>query len=619
MKLVSNVITGDTLRKAQLNGLKLFSDAVSKTYGPMGGFTGYSKVNVDNKTMAVAYYTKDGATALKNVMVDKPIESLIKDEIVDICTQVIKDVGDGTSSATIISYLVFKNLYKLYEEGNPKRLIIKYFKESINEAINIIESRKRECTLDDIYNIALTSLNGNEEVAEIIRNIYAQYGMDVFIDVQASNDKVTTVKGYDGLVYDEGYIDPAFINNEFNNTCELHDAHIYTFASPIDAPEMLDILKLIITCEITNPITMANNQMKKGLKVTSNPSHVLIVCPFISRDANSYLDTLIKSFEQIPISSRSHLCIVSGMNDDPDNLVDIMKLTGGKFIKKYIDSEQFEKDMEAGLAPNGDNILTFAGRAEKVEVDAISMKIINPQEMRKDGVITEFFKNYVASLKDTLAKYEKTRMEIVKIGKLKKRIHILLGNMVDLYVGGIGTGDRKPLTDSIEDAVLNCRSSAKDGVGFGANYEGLRAFNEMKLKYFDCDNELKYEVVSALYSAYVNLCAMIYMPYFEDLTKAKKLILDEMLDENVDDGPFNIITEEYDGTVLSSIKSEPSILNAMERIISVIFDTNQFLVPDPRFNIYDMEDETMVIDDTSNKDNVEVINPDGKKLGLNKK
>ena len=89
--------------------------------------------------------------------------------------------------------------------------------------------------------------------------------------------------------------------------------------------------------------------------------------------------------------------------------------------------------------------------------------------------------------------------------------------------------------------------------------------------------------------------------------------------ENVDRGPFNIITEKYDGTVLSSIKSEPSILNAMERIISVIFDTNQFLVPDPRFNIYDMEDETMVVDDTANKDNTEVINSDGKKLGLNKK
>ena len=620
MKLVSNVITGETLRKAQLDGLKLFSDAVSRTYGPMGGYTGYSKVNVDNKTMAVAYYTKDGATALKNVMVDKPIESLIKDEIVDICTQVIKDVGDGTSSATIMSYLVFNNLYKLYEEGNSKRLIIKYFKELVKEAIEIIESRKRECTLDDIYNIALTSLNGNEEIAELIRSVYEQYGMDVFIDVQASNDKTTTIKGYDGLVYDEGYLDPAFINNEFNNTCELYNAHIYTFASPIDTPEMLDILKLIITTEITNPIAMANNQAKKGLKITvPAPAHVLIVCPFISRDANSYLDTLIKSFEQIPISSRSHLCIVSGMNDDPDNLVDIMKLTGGKFIKKYIDAEQFEKDMEAGLAPNGDNILTFAGRAEKVEVDAISMKIINPQEMRKDGVITEFFKNYVASLKDTLAKYEKTRVEIVKIGKLKKRIHILLGNMVDLYVGGIGTGDRKPLTDSIEDAVLNCRSSAKDGVGYGANFEGLRAFTELHDKYAEEEDELKYQVESALYSAYFDLCAMIYLPYFEDMQKTKKMLIEEMYVENVDRGPFNIITEKYDGTVLSSIKSEPSILNAMERIISVIFDTNQFLVPDPRFNIYDMEDETMVVDDTANKDNTEVINSDGKKLGLNKK
>jgi hypothetical protein len=32
-----------------------------------------------------------------------------------------------------------------------------------------------------------------------------------------------------------------------------------------------------------------------------------------------------------------------------------------------------------------------------------------------------------------------------------------------------------------------------------------------------------------------------------------------------------------------------------------------------------MEDETMIVDDTANKDNTEVINSDGKKLGLNKK
>jgi len=194
-----------------------------------------------------------------------------------------------------------------------------------------------------------------------------------------------------------------------------------------------------------------------------------------------------------------------------------------------------------------------------------------------------------------------------------------LGNMVDLYVGGIGTGDRKPLTDSIEDAVLNCRSSAKDGVGYGANFEGLRAFTELHDKYTEEEDELKYQVESALYQAYFDLCAMIYLPYFEDMQKTKKMLIEEMYVENVDRGPFNIITEKYDGTVLSSIKSEPSILNAMERIISVIFDTNQFLVPDPRFNIYDMEDETMVVDDTANKNNTEVINSDGKKLGLNKK
>jgi hypothetical protein len=55
--------------------------------------------------------------------------------------------------------------------------------------------------------------------------------------------------------------------------------------------------------------------------------------------------------------------------------------------------------------------------------------------------------------------------------------------------------------------------------------------------------------------------------------------------------PFNILTEEYDDLVLTSIKTEPAILEAISRIITTLFNTNQFLVPDPRFNIYEMEED----------------------------
>ena len=125
--------------------------------------------------------------------------------------------------------------------------------------------------------------------------------------------------------------------------------------------------------------------------------------------------------------------------------------------------------------------------AVKVVVDALTTRIIGPKMMYEDDgkTYTEFFNNYIQQLQTTLDKYEETKEELVKIGNLKRRINILKANMVDLYVGGIGVADRDALRDSVEDAVLNCRSAAKEGVGHAANFEGLSAFNKLNTKYSD--------------------------------------------------------------------------------------------------------------------------------------
>jgi chaperonin GroEL (HSP60 family) len=108
-KLVDNVVPEKPLREAQLRALKLFSDTVGMTYGPLGGYTAYSKMSSDGKTMAVSNYSKDGFTIHKNIECDMPIESILKEEIRDICTQVLKVVGDGTSSAVMLSYIILKD------------------------------------------------------------------------------------------------------------------------------------------------------------------------------------------------------------------------------------------------------------------------------------------------------------------------------------------------------------------------------------------------------------------------------------------------------------------------------------------------------------------------------
>jgi len=369
-------------------------------------------------------------------------------------------------------------------------------------------------------------------------------------------------------------------------------------------------------------------QTKDGKSNNIKIVPTVIIAPHISRDANSYLDSLIESFSQVQVENRFPLCIISGINNYNQYLLDIMSLTGAKFIKKYIDPETFEKDKKEGLAPTPNNLNTFAGKAEQVIVDALTTHIINPQNMYEKGTTTytTFFNNYIDELKELLHKYEETREELVKIGNLKRRINILQGNMVDLFVGGIGIADRDSLRDSIEDAVLNCRSAAKAGVGYGANYEGLWAsYNLSKKyadivhqygeivkptdKYFGTDKEemyityLKYEILLFIRKAYLDLCVDLYRPYLEvrhDPSEFKEVIEDSVKEHN---GPLNIITETYDQCVLTSIETEPVMLEAISRIITLLFNTNQFILPDARFNIYEMNknSSTQIIDASKGK------------------
>lgn len=626
VKVVTNIVNEAQLRKAQLRALKIFEEAVRCTYGPMGGYTAYSMGEGKN---IMSNYTKDGFTVLKHVEVDKPIESMLKDQIRDICTQIIKVIGDGTTSATMLSYYIFDGLVKL-QNAIPKRIMIETFKDLLDEGIHEIEKNKREATLDDIYNIALTSLNGDKENADIIRQIYESKGMNVFIDVGISNSTDTITRNYSGMVYDNGYISPAFINTD-NNTCEFDNPAIFVFESPIDTPQMINNLAMIIKKMVEDPIIAYRKAQETGktFKKEDLPRNTLIICPFISRDANGYLDQLINSMTQLPANARPPICIVSGVRNDNDFLNDIMALTGARFIKKYLDPNSYKSDKVKGLVLTPNNIPSFAGNADKVVVDAISMRIINPKNMYdKEGNYSEYFNNYVSQLKDTLVKYEETREELVKIGHLKRRINIITNSMVDLLIGGIGISDRDALKDSVEDAVLNCRSAAANGVGYGANYEGFRVYNEIsrivennlneveeKLKDENISDEdrinlnkqkysylIKSSVAKIILTAYTRLVVTLYLPYCDgDVNSATKIAIYSISAKNEEERtPFNIINHAFDGKVLTSIKTETSMLYAIKKIITLLFNTNQFILPDPRFNIYEMteESETITVDTT---------------------
>ena len=234
--ILSNLVETDALRRVQLSVLEKTSSVISKTAGPFGS---YSMIMHPDR---LTEYSKDGHKVLSNFKFFKPLEKAVHDELLGITEHVIKKVGDGTTTAVQLSYLIYKELCERTERwekaGFPPYAIISEFQKVVGKITEKIRSSRRELTLDDIKQICLISTNGNEMVSEDIAYIYKKFGKDTFIQIGTSNTESSILKTYDGIILNKGFSSPSFINTN-ENTVKIPQANIYYFPDPVDTPEMI--------------------------------------------------------------------------------------------------------------------------------------------------------------------------------------------------------------------------------------------------------------------------------------------------------------------------------------------------------------------------------------------
>ena len=582
---MTNVVSKDKLRIIQRQTLRRAAQFISSTYGPMGSntkiITGNDPQNISSR------YSKDGLTVLKNIVFQDPIEASILEELIEISRHVEGKVGDGTTSTVILSSYIFNRLSAVQNEYN---LQPHYLMQKFNKIVKLIEDdileHGHECTVDDIYDIAMISTNGNVEQSENIRSIYEQYGMDVDLSVNISNDSDSKLKVYDGITITEGMSDPAFTNNFENNSCEIPNARVYYFSDPIDTAGMITYLSCIIQRNISDKI--ADDE---------EPIPTVICCPRISRDAEYVLKKLVEDLYafQSAEMDKPPICIVTDIVASDETIMeDIANLCGCKKIKKYIDKNIYERDVEEGLAPTADNIETFYGECELVVADAKKTKFINPAHMyerNEDGSykLDENGEKIPDNIYTAMVKFLEAELENSKStesaahnGLLRKRLAALKSNMVDYLVGGITISEREAKKDLIEDAVKNCRSAAENGVGYAANFEGLRSSLNVLNTITDSDeySDIERSITQAIFDSYRAATYLLYTTVYdndeaEEVTEAS---LKEM-------HPFNIRTED-DGKVLCTIRLDIEVLETVSRIISMMVTCNQCLLQAPQLNKY---------------------------------
>lgn len=598
----TNSVGKEASRIIQLEVLKKVSDIVMATAGPKGSTTMIMKGN------SYPLFSKDGKKVAEHIDVFGEVEKGILDQLIQIVQTVVSRVGDGTTSAIRLAYLIFVELVKM--EKNDKISmntydIIDCFKKAVDIICKIIKSKAKELTPNSVYDICMISTNGNEELSSIIKRLYEKYGNGVYIELKTSNTTDYMIKEYDGLTLAKGYATPAYINRK-NEICELKNVRLYTFKDPIDTPEMIGFFTRIVYDNILTPFNnlrminqiknnpqMARNIGEKKLKELEENSTMiptLIMCPFMSRDLSTTMETLeslLYGFDKDETTrmAKPPIAIVNNLSRNLDELSDLSTLCDCKVIAKYIDESVQAKDIKDGKAPTIDNVTDFYGYAEQVIVYNDHTKFINPKNMfktetigdetkfvlDKDGnrVYSDTFESLVSFLNGQIAEAEKEN-DVVSIRMLRRRLNGLKSSLVELYIGGISVTDRESVKDLADDAIRNCRSAATCGVGRAANFEALLASCDAL---YDEKDELIYKFIEIINNAYISVVKELYSKSIPTNEVDKEF--DRSLEKKQ---PINLRTGEYSNNVLASIDTDITVLDCISRIVTIMFTSNQILI-----------------------------------------
>ena len=428
------ILFSDTARQQILKGITTLSDAVKATLGPRG-----RNVIIDKKFGAPTI-TKDGVTVAKEIELKDPYENMGAQLLREVASKTSDVAGDGTTTATVLAYAIYKDGMKYVTAGansiDIKRGIDKAVETVIGELKNM---SKPVVEKKEIAQVGTISANNDPSIGELIAEAMDKVGKDGVITVEEAKSMATTLDVVEGMQFDRGYVSPYFITDADRMECVLDDAFVLIHDKKISS--MKDLL----------PILEQTAKMGKPL---------LIVAEDIEGEA---LATLVVN----KLRGTIQVCAVKapGFGDRRKAMLeDIAVLTGGQVI-----TEDLGLKLENVKLPD-------LGKARKVNVDKENTTIVEGAGDPK--TIAGRVKQIKAQSEETTSDYDKE--------KLQERLAKLVGGVAVINVGAATEAEMKEKKARVEDALHATRAAVEEGIvpgGGVALIRCIKALDKTKLEH----------------------------------------------------------------------------------------------------------------------------------------
>tara|TARA_B100000427_G_scaffold95777_1_gene78905 strand:- start:23096 stop:24766 length:1671 start_codon:yes stop_codon:yes gene_type:complete len=517
----------DDAWKSLGEGIKKVADAVGSTLGPNGNNV------VLEKKWGSPTITNDGVTIAKEIELEDPFENMGAQLLKEVASKTNDIAGDGTTTATILGYAIFKEGLKNVAAGaNPIRL-----KKGIEKAVQIVieglnSKSKAIETKEAIAQVATISANNDDEIGSLIADAMDKVGKDGVITVEESKGIETELDIVEGMQFDKGYASPYMITDKDRMEAAYDDPFILVTDKKISAiKDLLPVLEKVV-------------QAGKALVVIAEDIEGEALATIVVNKLRGTVNCLaIKA---------------PGFGDRRKAMLeDIAVLTGAEVISE-----------DKGLALETTE-LNQLGSASKVKADKDNATIVQGKGEAADiNARVEQIKKEI-ELSDS--SYDKE--------KLQERLAKLSGGVAVIKVGAATETELKEKKHRVEDALSATRAAVEDGIVSGGGTALIRQIPSLEkaVKEFEGDFQVGMKIV----------CKALETPLRQIASNSdlEASVIADKVKNSSDETGFNARTGEFadlikDG-VVDPCKVTKSALQNAASIVSLLLTTDVLIAEKP--------------------------------------
>lgn len=554
--MMSNVIEEEEYKERVTAVFEDVARKLSRTLGPNGA-TSILEKNGD------VMFSKDGWQVLNKIQYMDPIQNTLLDLLVKISAQVNIKVGDGTTTSIVAA----NQLLKVMNEFNELvKLRPKDFLDGLNDVVAKIAQRiqdnavqiDKDGDLQEIYNLAMVSTNGEHAIAEMIRTIYAETSNPA-IEFNKSKSNDTSYEIVDGYKMDfMTYIDRIFINNDDGN-CVVRNPMILMFNHKLEQEYYEAVIQ--------PAIKVAINQGRR----------LVVIAPYYdSHLLQKFSRILTTEFKATKTTSVVYARGSLMNNHMTDLFNDFAALVGADILNEQTVYDILKGELE--FVPED-----FLGGVESMVIGEHST-YISGFNNKNETMLKILEDDATSKYKDAYEGCANSSIVSVDFINAKQRISKLKCKMGIINVGGHTELAKSANYDLVEDAVKACESSYLYGYVPGQNIAIQTAISDL-LK--DNKNEIEVGYLKAVSHAFVNVTKILLENKFGK-DELEFDVVERMVQESVDsqevvDVKYTDYDKEdklliaYSQDVINSCMTDIEILKAASNIIGLLLSSNQYI------------------------------------------